>query len=106
MKKNIGLLLFAVLMLSPFVFLATDASAQRDLPPNRPERGLVYNGLEVPHDGSCKGAYHVKSNVPGRQDCSHGPDAAPATMSMSSVSPVTTTPPPVVCDGHRISGKR
>ena len=106
MKKNIGLLLFAVLILSPFIFLATEASAQRDLPPNRPEKGLVYDGLEVPHDGSCKGAYHVKSAINGRHDCSHGPDAAPATMSMSSVAPVTTTPPPVVCDGDGSSGQR
>ena len=91
MRKNIGLLVFAMLVLSPFAFLATDASAQRDLPPNRPAKGLIYDGLEVPHDGSCKGAYHVKAVTKGRPVCSHGPDAVPATMSMSAVAPVTTT---------------
>jgi hypothetical protein len=65
----------------------------------------VYDGLEVPYDGSCKGAFHVKSRVKGRQDCSHGPDVAPATMTvLTGVAPVTTTPPPVVCDGT--TGKR
>jgi hypothetical protein len=73
-------------------------------PPNRPERGLVYDGLEVPHDGSCKGAFRVKSNI-NHPVCSHGPDVAPATMSMSAVAPVTT-PPPVVCDGDGTTGKR
>jgi hypothetical protein len=106
MKKTVGLLLFVVLVLSPFAFLATGADAQRDLPPNRPEKGLIYDGLEVPHDGSCKGAYHVKSAVKGRPVCSHGPDAAPATMTMSAVAPVTTTPPPVTCDGDGTTGKR
>jgi MG2 domain len=106
-KKNLGLLLFAILVLAPFAFLASGAEAQRDLPPNRPERGLVYDGLEVPHDGSCKGAFHVKSGVKGRPNCSHGPDVAPATMTvLSAVAPVTTTPPPVVCDGDGTSGKR
>jgi MG2 domain len=105
LKKNIGLVLFALLVLSPFAFLASSAEAQRNLPPNRPERGLVYDGLEVPHDGSCKGAFRVKSNV-NHPVCSHGPDVAPATMSMSAVAPVTTTPPPVVCDGDGTTGKR
>jgi hypothetical protein len=106
-KKNLGLLLFAILVLAPFAFVARGAEAQRDLPPNRPERGLVYDGLEVPRDGSCKGAFHVKSGVKGRQDCSHGPDVAPATITaLSAVASVMTAPAPVTCDGDGTTGKR
>ena len=59
MKKNFGLVLIALMVLVPFAFLANSAEAQRDLPPNRPEMGLSYDGLEVNHDGLCKGAFHV-----------------------------------------------
>jgi len=106
LKKTIVLLLFAVLVLSPFAFFTQPTEAQRDVPPNQPERGLVYDGLEVARDGSCKGAYHVKAVTQGRPVCTHGPDAVPATLSISAVAPVTTVPPPVTCDGDGTTGKR
>jgi hypothetical protein len=59
------------------VLLSQKAEADRQLPANQPERGLLYDGLEVAHDGLCYGALRVKRLRLGRELYTHGPDVAP-----------------------------
>ncbi len=100
---------FLVLSLALLSVLASNqpAEAGRGIPPNNRAKGLVYDGLQLPTDRSCKGAFKITAN--GR--CTHGPDAAPASMNVAySVAPATgtssATASSVVCDGDGVTGKR
>jgi hypothetical protein len=52
-----------------------------EVPPDDPERGLVYDGLELGEPGSpCAGRFEVGG--PGRRTCTHGPDPAPPGVNL------------------------
>ncbi len=77
------------------------------LPPNEPERGLIYDGLEVATDGPCKGLYRVVNT----DLCTHGPDPAPEGVDIKqSVPPIDAALEPAMplaqCDGDGTSGRR
>jgi Ricin-type beta-trefoil lectin domain len=64
------------------------------LPPDDPDRGLVYGGLAAAKRGApCAGGYEV-AGVPG---CTHGPDEPPPGLdvnrTVAPVAPATSTPP-------------
>jgi hypothetical protein len=86
-------------------------AAPAALPPDDPERGLIYRGLEKATDGPCAGLYRVK-NVKGTVMCTHGPDPAPPGLSVhGDVPPAPRTADPaaqplVVCAGDGVSGRR
>lgn len=63
-----------------------DDFALGSLPADTPEQGLIYSGLKLAaSDSVCAGAYQVYD-----QTCTHGPDAAPAGLSVGrNVAPVT-----------------
>jgi len=106
-------LVFASLVFLLVAALVPGAQAQRPLPPNDPARGLVYDGLAVATAGNCRGGFKVL--VPGaqglREQCTHGPDAAPAQMRVSqSVPPLPKSASrasnALTCDGDGVSGNR
>lgn len=107
----------SVLVLSSVLIIPSIANADRPIPPNDRARGLVYDGLEVPRDGECKGAFKVKVNGAKAGDepqCTHGPDPftplyafAKPTSPTPAPSPATTSGPgTVMCDGDGVTGKR
>ena len=117
MKKRLGLFFFAILVLSPFALLTTqNAQADRQLPVNEPDRGLMYDGLQVALSGACKGALQVRTTTAnGVTHCTHGPDVAPAKSNVkASAAPVSSGPKSaaaaaattVTCDGDGVTGKR
>ncbi|WP_433826231.1 RICIN domain-containing protein [Actinoplanes sp. CA-015351] len=63
-----------------------DRFALSALPTDAPEQGLVYSGLKLASKGSlCSGSYLLYE-----QTCTHGPDSAPAGLSVRrDVAPVT-----------------
>jgi hypothetical protein len=63
-----------------------DRFALTALPTDAPEEGLVYSGLKLASKGTlCSGSYLLYE-----QTCTHGPDAAPAGLSVRrDVAPVT-----------------
>lgn len=65
---------------------STDDFALSSLPADAPEKGLVYSGLRLASsDSVCSGSYQVFDET-----CSHGPDPAPAGLSVRrDVAPVT-----------------
>lgn len=75
-------------------------------PPNRPEKGLVYDGLERTTDGRCGGQFRLVRT--GR--CTHGPDVGPAGIDVSShMAPsldIADKTPPGQCTDDGVSGKR
>lgn len=79
----------------------------RVLPANQPERGLIYDGLEVATQGICKGLFRIKdTNI-----CTHGPDPAPPGVDIKkSVPPIKQSnrarAATVQCDGDGVSGPR
>ena len=85
---------------------APSSQGRGSVPENRPEKGLVYDGLEK-DDNRCKGGFKVK----GTDRCTHGPDAAPEgtdvkgepTPATGPSSAGTLTP---LCSGDGVSGKR
>lgn len=84
-----------------------DRPQARDLPPNRPERGLIYDGLERATDRVCQGGFRVKNT----RLCTHGPDPAPAGVNVhESTAPIEsfagTTSSLAICDGDGSSGLR
>ncbi len=112
MKKWFALVLFLAAASAPFVLL-TPAEADKGMPPNNRARGLVYDGLEIAKDGTCKGAFKLKGVGNTRTNCTHGPDPAPANMNVAyAVAPLqspsltTSTSATVTCDGDGVSGKR
>ncbi|GAB2616008.1 hypothetical protein Aab01nite_28640 [Paractinoplanes abujensis] len=60
------------------------------LPADKPDQGLVYEGLKPAKAGSlCAGSYELD-----KQTCTHGPDEAPAGLKVrTAVSPVTAKAP-------------
>lgn len=64
--------------------------ALASLPADRPDQGLVYDGLKAGKaDSLCAGSYELD-----RQTCTHGPDEAPAGLKVrSGVTPVTAKAP-------------
>jgi hypothetical protein len=105
--------LFVLLVLAPFALTSQSVHADRQLPANQPDMGMLYDGLDVATSGPCKGALHVKA-VSAAQHCTHGPEVAPAKMNLkSSPSPVSSAPQTaaaaattVTCDGNGVTGKR
>lgn len=99
-----------------FGFLYPKPSSQASQPPikpaNNPQKGLIFDGLEVDTQGPCKGLYRLKNDSPAlsRVPCSHGPDPAPEGVVIGQ----TTTEPlasnlitaAFQCDGDGTSGKR
>src|SRR5687767_11172158 len=57
-------------------------------PENKPEKGLVYDGLEQDDTGRCKKAFKVKDT----DRCTHGPDAAPEGVDVAG-NPTPATGP-------------
>ncbi len=109
MNKSFFLATSIVLALWLLVAGLDPAHAQRPLPPNEPARGLIYDGLEVAIDGNCRGGFKIK--LPnGREQCTHGPDPAPAHTNVAqSVPPLRSMSPSstaVLCDGDGVSGNR
>lgn len=82
--------------------------AQQPMPPNQPDRGLVYDGLE--RDAAvCPRAFKVK----GSQSCTHGPDPMPVGKSVKTqtaplVAAAAAAPAaaPTHCHTDGITGKR
>jgi hypothetical protein len=98
-----------IVLIMWFTLGMSSAQAQRPLPPNDVARGLIYDGLEVATEGKCRGGFKVR--LPGgREQCTHGPDAAPARFNVAqSVAPLRAPNAPastVVCDGDGVSGNR
>lgn len=66
------------------VAVAPPAAAQ--VPPDEPDRGLIYTGLRpAAPDSACRGAYEVLSSLPVPADrlrirCTHGPDPVPVDV--------------------------
>jgi hypothetical protein len=77
------------------------------LPPNQPERGLIYDGLEPAAEGPCSGGYRVRQT----NRCTHGPDPAPRGVDITKRVPARQTPrnlaaSNLVCEGNGTTGKR
>jgi hypothetical protein len=68
------LLAFGALLLTGALLQhARAVAAALQLPPNEPDRGLIYDGLQIVPGGSCGGLYLL----PLSGLCTHGPDPAP-----------------------------
>ncbi len=110
MKRIFALAVFSLMIIVTFVMGAAQVDAGPGMPPDRPDRGMVYKGLEIARDGACKGGFQYRARD-GKLRCTHGPDISPKAFlaSMTSVSqqpPVTTAALPVTCDGDGTTGKR
>lgn len=82
------------------------AEPGKGTPPNRPEKGEVYDDLEA-DDNRCRGGYAVRHT----DSCTHGPDTAPEGVDISkSVEPISDTPSDTAasqeCFGDGSTGKR
>ena len=77
-------------------------------PPDLPNLGIVYAGLQRNLNSSCGQLYQVK----GTALCSHGPDLPPAGFNVRNTNPEMAannqakTVFPAVCDGDGVSGNR
>jgi hypothetical protein len=82
-----------------------EATPLEKVPMNRPEKGMVFDGLVAAKTGPCVGMFQV-----GKTDtCTHGPDeAAPGVNVFRPVDAVDQkmAPASVICDGDGVSGKR
>jgi hypothetical protein len=91
--------LYAIFGFSPTISSA-QVPAQRGLPPNQPQRGLIYDGLEVATNGACVGMFRVK----GTNLCTHGPDPIPQGVQAEEYAPLPAAPEVqstnAVCDGE------
>jgi hypothetical protein len=80
------------------------------VPPDDPDRGLVYGGLVAARTGPCAGLYQVAGVA--HPICTHGPDAPPpglsVTRAVAPLSPGTTATPQAlaICEGDGTSGRR
>lgn len=79
--------------------------------PDDAANGLVYTGLAADRNGACAGMFRVLGTSPAM--CTHGPDPAPAGLSVKrSVAPLATRAAAVapaalpVCEGDGTSGRR
>lgn len=88
---------------------AGPSAAPGGVPGDDPARGMVYGGLVAAAGGPCAGLFRIATITPAM--CTHGPDPAPAGLSVKrSVPPM----PPVragsqalaVCEGDGASGRR
>ena len=86
---------------------AATPTPEQTIPPNQPERGLIYDGLERDADGPCRGLYRIR----GTTMCTHGPDPAPPGVDIQrSAPPLQLAEEPsildIICDGDGVSGRR
>ena len=78
------------------------------LPPDNPEKGMIYEGLERNLNGPCRFSFQVK----GTSFCTHGPDPAPRGVDVRQrTEPIdftgrTAQEAAAVCDGDGVSGNR
>ncbi len=110
MKRLFALVVFVLMVVSVFAAIRP-AEAQGGKPPNRPAKGLIYDGLDVSTNPACKGGFTISFKGNGRAAgrCTHGPDAAQDSTNIAQdVAPITNTTPvgTFVCDGDGASGKR
>lgn len=87
-----------------------------ELPENDPERGLIYDGLEVATAGPCRGLLTPKNPAPDSRDlCTHGPDPTPAfPPALNAAAPllpiqdrmIGLSNPLAQCDGDGVTGPR
>jgi hypothetical protein len=86
------------------------AAPLTSVPPDDPDRGLIYSGLVAARTGPCAGLYQVAGV--SHPICTHGPDAPPpglsVTRSVAPLPPRTTASPQAlaVCEGDGVSGRR
>jgi hypothetical protein len=100
-----GALLLVVSLLGTRAY----ADQTADVPPSDVARGMIYDGLAAPKSGPCAGLFQVKGITSTM--CTHGPDAAPAGLSVKRrVAPLATTalaaPGLAVCEGDGTAGRR
>ncbi len=109
------LLLVGSLLLALGAFFVTDALLRHNeaeaglyltIPANDPARGLVYVGLQGGGNGTCVGGYIL----PSSGLCTHGPDAAPDGVNVTTgKAPAPASAQDVTqvsCDGDGKSGAR
>lgn len=106
----LALVLTSLVSASSFLVVPT-VQAQRPGPVDQPARGLIYRDLIPAAAGPCKGGYQVATAASGgmKVQCTHGPDAAPASMKVSETAPAVarrTAASAAQCDGDGVSGKR
>lgn len=80
--------------------------ARGSLPPNQPERGLVYDGLAQDAGGVCHDALTLSDG-----SCTHGPDPAPPGFDIHIAVPAPAgarqaQDAAATCDGNGVSGPR
>jgi hypothetical protein len=81
------------------------------VPADDAARGMIYSGLTAAKDGPCAGVFQVKGVYPVM--CTHGPDPAPAGLSVKRrIQPFaapaagTNASALAVCEGDGTSGRR
>lgn len=88
---------------------AQTAQAQGGERRSRPNRGLVYTGLQLSRRANCRPGFDIATPNLKRPLCTHGPDPAPRGTNVHvSVAPVAaaSAAAQVTCDGDGSSGKR
>ncbi len=102
------LLALGAFFLTDAIFRKADVEAGRymAIPSDDPTRGLVYAGLQGGGDGTCVGGYLL----PSSGLCTHGPDAAPTGVSVTTGKAPTPASAQdvaqVSCEGDGKSGDR
>ncbi|MCC6457458.1 MAG: hypothetical protein IT328_21055 [Caldilineaceae bacterium] len=91
----------------PLIQNPISAQASLQLPPDRPELGQIYSGLEVDTTGTCKGFFRIT----GTNYCTHGPDQPPPGVNIRQNTPPIMAERLVgfssaLCDGDGVSGNR
>jgi hypothetical protein len=82
------------------------------LPTADAARGVSLKGLATAREGACVGMLEIVDVDGPGQSCTHGPDAAPASigdvrtadMTPQEAAAVAESSPPFVCDGDGSSG--
>ena len=87
MRRLLAFLLCLAAALTGVSAVAVAPPAGAQVPPDQPDRGLIYAGLRRgATDGACRGAYEVLSRrpVPDRVKtrCTHGPDPFPLDLDL------------------------
>jgi hypothetical protein len=87
--------------------IETPAPTPRRVPPNQPQRGMIYDGLEYGNESVCKGGFKLRDS----NHCTHGPDPAPLGVDVrTSAAPIALNAPASVsaiqCDGNGTAGYR
>jgi hypothetical protein len=89
---------------------ATAEPARRPLaamPANQPDKGLVYDGLDLAASGPCVGMYAIA----GTDSCTHGPDPLPPGKARFVPAPLVdgpaaNQPQDIICEGNGQAGRR